>query len=439
MKEFKLPPDFLMGSATSGFQIEGGDRNNSWYTWCEQPGRIKDSTSCFRAADHWNRYTEDIAIMKELHHDVYRMGVEWSRIEPEQGRFDQTAVDHYRHEIELLLRNGIKPLVTLHHFSNPNWLEQAGGWGNPLIVRHFTEYTRYVVNKLGDIVSDWVTINEPNVYLACGYAQGVWPPGKTDFTLLFKILRSMIEAHISSYHEIHKIRSERNFKGDTLVGVAFHLFLFEAKNGLLQNKLPTRLYRYLFQDLFIEGFGFGKMNVPLGFGGHPFGMGKYLDFLGVNYYTRNLVRFTWNPMNLFGDLLVKENVPVSDVGTEIYPEGIYHVCCSCYNKYKLPIFITENGLCDADDTRRTKFIYDHLQQIARLIGEGIPVKRYYHWSLLDNFELEQGESARYGLVDNDFTTQERTIRKSGWFYGEACWEKAVTQEMIRQYLYESAI
>lgn len=435
MEEFKLPPDFLMGSATSGFQTEGGDRNNSWYTWCGTPGRIKDGTSCYRADDHWNRYAEDIAIMKELNHDVYRMGVEWSRIEPEQGHFDQTAIEHYRNEIELLLMNGIKPLVTLHHFSNPNWLEQADGWANPQIVRYFTEYTRYVVNQLGDLVSDWVTINEPNVYLVCGYLQGIWPPGKTDFLLLFKILRSMIEAHISSYQEIHKIRYERDFKGDTLVGVAFHLLLFEAEGGLLKNKLPTRLCRYLFQDLFLDGFASGKMRFPLGFGGYPFGMGKYLDFLGVNYYTRNLIRFSWNPMNLFGNLIVKENAPVSDVGSEIYPEGIYDVCHSCYNKYKLPIFITENGLCDADDTRRTRFIYNHLQQIVRLIGEGIPVKRYYHWSLLDNFELEQGECARYGLVANNFETQERTIRKSGRFYAEVCREKAVTQEMIRQYLF----
>lgn len=434
MNEFQLPPDFMMGSATSAFQIEGGDRNNSWYAWCEDPNHIKDGSSCFRATDHWNRYAEDIRIMKELHHDVYRMGLEWSRIEPEQSRFDQTAIARYRNEIETLLQNGIRPLVTLHHFSNPLWLEQTGGWGNPRIVEYFTAYTRYVVNNLGDLVSDWITINEPNVYLACGYAQGIWPPGKSDFPLLFKILQLMIQAHISSYREIHKIRSAGKFKEDTLVGVAYHMVLFEAENGLLRNKLPTRLYRYLFQDLFLEGFGTGKMNFPLGMGSYPFGKGRFFDFIGINYYTRNLVRFAWDPAILFGDLTVEENAPVNDVGAEIYSEGIYHICRACYEKYHAPIFITENGLCDADDTIRTKFIYDHLQQIVRLIEKGIPVKRYYHWTLLDNFELEQGESARYGLVACNFETQERTIRTSGRFYGEVCQKKAVTQEMINKYL-----
>ncbi len=415
---FKLPPDFLMGSATSSLQIEGGDKNNSWYAWCKTPGHIKDGTNCIRAADHWNRYDEDVSIMKELHHDVYRMSIEWSRVEHEKGKFDETVIDHYRSEIELLLKNNIKPLVTLHHFSDPLWLEEIGGWGNSDVVKYFTAYTRFVVNNLGDLVSDWVTINEPNVYLAYGYAYGIWPPGKNNFPLLFKAFRHMIKAHIKCYREIHKIRADRKFTGETLVGLAYHLVIFEAENNSLHNKVPTWLYKYLFQDLFLEGFNRGKMKPPLGLGGYADGRGKYFDFIGINYYTRNLIRFKWDPANLFGELATKEKAPINDVGAEIYPEGLYQICRECYEKYNVPIFITENGVCDSSDKIRAKFIYDHLKQITRLIDDGIPIKRYYHWSLIDNFEWEYGESIRYGLVYNDFDTQVRTIRASGRFYGE---------------------
>jgi len=435
---FILPPDFLMGSATSGLQIEGGDTNNSWYAWCNTPGHIKDGSNCIRAADHWNRYAEDIAIMRELNHDIYRMGIEWSRIEPKKGKFNEAAIEHYRNEIELLLKNSIKPLVTLHHFSNPLWLEESGDWANPGVVEHFTAYTRYVVNNLGDLVSDWVTINEPNVYLTYGYAYGIWPPGKKDFSLLFKAFRNMIQAHIKCYQEIHKIRADRKFPGETSVGVAYHLILFEAVNNNIHNKIATWLYKYLFQDLFLEGFNKGKLNPPLGMGSYVDKKEKYYDFIGINYYTRNLIRFKWDPANLFGELITKDNAPVNDVGAEVYPEGLYQICRMCYEKYQSPIFITENGVCDADDKIRAKFIYDHLKQIARLIDEGIPIKRYYHWSLIDNFEWEYGESVRYGLVRNNFNTQERMVRASGRFYGEICDKKAVTQDMINRYLDQCA-
>jgi beta-glucosidase len=212
--------------------------------------------------------------------------------------------------------------------------------------------------------------------------------------------------------------------------------LFEAENNSLRNKVPTWLYKYLFQDLFLEGFSKGKMKPPLGMGNYAARKEKYYDFIGINYYTRNLIRFRWDPANLFGELITKDNVPVNDVGAEVYPEGLYQICSICYEKYKAPIFITENGVCDSDDKMRSKFIYDHLKQIARLIDEGIPIKRYYHWSLIDNFEWEYGESVRYGLVRNDFNVQERTVRTSGRFYGEICDKKAITQDMINRYLYD---
>jgi beta-glucosidase len=175
MKPFQLPPHLLMGSATSGAQIEGGDTNSNWYAWCEQ-GRIRDQTSCLRANDHWNRYSEDIELMTELNHRVYRMGVEWSRLEPIEGQFSKEAIKHYRKEISLMLEKGIKPLVTLHHFSHPIWLENQAGFEHPRVLSQFLRYVRFVVENLGDLVSEYITINEPNVYAVQGYYFGTWPP-----------------------------------------------------------------------------------------------------------------------------------------------------------------------------------------------------------------------------------------------------------------------
>jgi len=171
MEPFALPEDFLLGTATASLQIEGGDRNNSWYRWV-QTGHVKDGSSCIVADDHWNRVSEDIELMKQLHQQTYRMSLEWSRIEPARGQFNKDAIQHYRRELQQLTSAGIRPLVTLHHFSNPLWLEDAGAWTNPDVISLFERYTAYVVENLGDLVSDWCTINEPNVYLASGYVLG---------------------------------------------------------------------------------------------------------------------------------------------------------------------------------------------------------------------------------------------------------------------------
>jgi beta-glucosidase len=266
-----------------------------------------------------------------------------------------------------------------------------------------------------------------------GYARGIWPPGKTNLSAMFKAMRHIVAAHIQSYREIHRIREERNFTGNTMVGVAHHLRIFDPEGGKIRNKVPASIIQYLSQDLFLKSMAFGKFSFPLGFGGYPLGRGKYYDFLGVNYYTRDMVSLAFNPANMFGDLKVKENAPVNDLGWEIYPEGLYRLCRKYYKQYHAPIFITENGICDRQDTQRAQFIYDHLQQVARLNKEGIPVERYYHWTLIDNFEWAEGESARFGMIANDFETQKRTVRKSGRFYGKICEKKAVTEEMIKEY------
>ncbi len=431
MNSFKLPENFMFGTATASLQIEGGDKNNSWYRWAEQ-GHIKDNTHCIVANDHWNRVEEDIELMKKLNCRVYRMSLEWSRIEPEKGKFNSEAIEHYKWEIQKLIEAGINPLVTLHHFSNPLWMEDEGAWLNAEAVSYFERYTEYVVSKLGEHVCDWVTINEPNVYLLIGYVFGEWPPGKTSIKDYLKGAKNMIMAHIKSYNKIHEVRTKMGFR-DTMVGVAFHLRVYDPKHGTALEKRLCKNTDHLTQEIFIQGMTEGKLVFPVG-SGYPLGKGKYFDFFGINYYTRDIISFTLNPSQLFAKTEVKEDAPVNDLGWELYPEGLYRICKKYYDRFKQPIYITENGTCDSKDAFRTRYIYDHIQQVKRLIDEGVDVQRYYHWTLMDNFEWIEGLSARFGVVEVNFDTLERKIRKSGQFYAELCKHKAVTDEMIEKYL-----
>lgn len=433
MEKIKLPEDFLMGCGTSAVQIEGGDMNNNWYMWCEQ-GRIKDGGHCVIATDHWNKYKEDIDLMKQMNQETYRMGIEWSRIEPEQGKFCREAVAHYREEISYLLQKQIRPLVTLYHFSHPLWFSKLGEWESPQAVDCFDRFAEFVALHLGDLVTDWVTINEPSAYILAGFAAGIWPPGKQNFISVLKVAHNMILGHVKAYKTIHRVRREQDFKGRTKVGFAMHLRVFEPYTDTWLNGLQVRIAYRVAQDMLMEGMSHGKLVPPLGWGHYPLGRGRYYEFIGVNYYSRDVLKVTSNPKMCFTDICVKEGAEVNAVGWEIYPEGIYRVCKEYYERYRAPIYITENGCSDCQDEKRSKFIYEHLKYVSKAISEGVPIKRYYYWTLVDNFEFLEGMSARYGLVHNDFETQRRSIKKSGLFYSEICKRKAVTVDMIERYL-----
>lgn len=439
MEELRIPKELMMGCTTAAVLSEGGNRNTDWYQWCETPGRIEDGTHVIRGNDHWNRYAEDIRLMKELNQETYCMSIEWSRIEPEPGQFDQAVLDRYRKEIALLVENGIKPLITLYQFSFPLWLAGRGGWENPQVVDWFMAYVRVVVNQLGDLVSDWMTMNDPNLSAGAGYLWGWWPPGKKDLNAMYRAMRHMILAHIKGYREIHQIRNEKWNESTTKVGVAFHTRIFDPVDARGINKRLARLSEYMFTDMLLEGMVTGKLGFPLGFGGYPLGKGRYSDFIGINYFTRNIIAYKADPKTMFCEVKVKEGAELNEGGWEIYPEGLYRCCKKYYDKYRTPIFITENGVRDSKDQKRPRFIYNHLYQVVQLRKAGIPVERYYHWTLIDLFEAHSGEGCRLGLVANDFETQERTIRASGRFYGEICQNKIINREMIEQYGLEEVV
>jgi beta-glucosidase len=427
MDTFKLGEAFMLGTATSSTQIEGGVRNSNWYQWCET-GHISDSSSCYTACDHWNRVKQDTDILKSLNVQTHRMSLEWSRIEPSPGEFSADAVRHYRSELQLLLAYNIRPLVTLHHFSEPLWFQNMGGWMKPQNSDYFIEYAKYVVENLGDLVCDWVTFNEPNVYALFGYAVGCYPPGIRNVFTCRRVLSEIITTHLKLYDLIHSARKQNRFEGKTMVSAAIHIRVFDGITGI--GKIAARLADYIFNELSMEGRTTGHLKFPLRRKGFKYKAGVYADFLGINYYTRNIVEFALDPSNYFHRIINDKDLDKTDLGWDIYPKGIYQVCKKYYSKYKIPIYITENGISDRYDNRRPRFIAEHLAWLAKAIREGVNIERYYHWTLMDNFEWLYGETGNFGLYHCDFKTQERTARKSVVLFSEICSNKELSEKMI---------
>ncbi len=435
MKEFNLPKDFLLGSATAASQIEGNDYNTNWYHWYEQ-GMIENNDNPFIASDHFHHLKEDLAILKELNQDVYRMSIEWSRIEPREGEWSVEGLKYYRREIKALLKAGIKPLVTLHHFSHPQWFEEKGQWTSDEAVRYFLRFVKVLVINLGDLISEYCTINEPNVMAMGSYLTGEFPPGKKDdLKSYFKVSKNFIIAHIKAYELIHKIRERKGFT-DTKVGFAMHYTYLEADKKCPMTKHSVKAMNYLFHTIFEKGFFEGKASLPICFNIKR-KYDSYCDFMGINYYTRHVIYPSKNIAMLFGEAEIDRTIPkgeLSDLGWQIYPDGLYNVVKAAYEKYPMPVYITENGIADDADEKRVNYIYEHLKAVSNLIEDGVDVKRFYYWSTMDNLEWSHGYWPRFGLVEIDYENGKRTIRKSGRFYSEICKNKKVTNEMIEKYL-----
>jgi len=408
-----------LGVATAATQIEGGGADTNWHRWAENGG-VKDGSSPSRAADHWNRVDEDIELLKELGIHYYRMGLEWARIEPEEGVFDQEAIDHYKDELTKLKDAGIAPLVTLHHFNNPGWLEEKGAWTRPEAVDAFLKYTTTAINELKDLVSEWITINEPNVYATKGYVFGEWPPGRKNILDAMTVMSNLAQAHVRAYEVIHAIEPSSK------VGVANHLRVFDPANPYNPvDVMGAKGLEYLFQGAIMQAMSYGKFRFPLRSAmAVP---GRYYDFTGVNYYTRSWV-------SGFSEG-TKPDSPVNDLGWEIYPAGLGRTLRMVAKKFPGPIYITENGTPDVADSFRPRFIADHL---AQAVHSGAQVERYYHWCFTDNWEWVEGEEPRFGLVKLDYETQAREVRESGWMYADIIAHQSLTDEAFERWVAGSA-
>ena len=420
---YRLRPSVLLGVSTSAVQADGGELGHSWNDWYAK-GHIKDGFDPARAAGHWERWREDVLLMRKMDIQTCRLGIEWARIEPQEGVFDECAISRIKEEIMLMSALGIRPLIMLQSFSVPMWFEEKGGWLEQDNVRCFLIYVERVISRIGHLCSEFLTLNEPNVYAYNGYVFGLWPPGMKSMNAAFTVMSNMATAHIKAYRLIHDMRRSMGFH-DTKVSSAVGMRAFAPKNaGNPLDRRSAATAEKLFQQLMAQAMLTGDFRSPL----RNFGRdrrGAYGDFLAINYYRRST-------MGAFGESAMPRSSK-NDLGWEIYPRGLTDCCQRLRQIAPLPIYITENGVCDLGDAFRCRFIYEQLREISE---SKLPVKRYYYRGFTDGFEWLEGSFARFGLVHTDFDTLERTIKRSGEFYSQIIKEHAVTQEMYDEYVAE---
>ena len=423
--KLRFPENFLLGVSSAAAQIEGGEVGSNWNDWYHR-GYIKDGSDPAVADDHWNRWKEDCDLMAAMGMRVCRLGLEWARLVPERGKPSQEVIRHYREELSYLRDRDIRPLVTIHHFSNPMWFEEKGAFAKRENLEDFLDFVRLCGESFGDLVGDWITINEPNVYATNGYCFGLWPPGRKSYLQTFHVMENMAYCHIRAYGMLHEIRADMGYT-DTFVGFANHVRVFDPKNPKNPlHRLLARLAEWLFQGALTLAMGTGRFRLPLRNRWHV-KPGEYCDFNGVNYYTRSTVSGLADG--------VREGSPCNDLNWEIYPEGLVRCAEKLQKVLPRPLWVTENGTCDNDDHFRAKYIYDHL---AAICASGLPFERYYHWCFCDNFEWLEGYSARFGLVHIDYETQKRTIKRSGEFYAGMIVAGGVTEEAFAEYVAKEA-
>jgi beta-glucosidase len=430
-----FPPGFCWGVATSSHQCEGGITNNQWTAW-EQTGHIKTGERAGLACNWWLNAEADFDRAQALGLNALRLSLEWGRIEPLPGTWDAQAITRYRQILRALHERGLAPMVTLHHFTHPIWFEQRGAFLAPDAVTRFAAYAERVVQELGDLCDCWCTINEPNVYATFGYQIGDFPPGRRgDVRATVRVQATMARAHAAAYRAIHRVQPGAR------VGWAHHYNIFDpARTGHPLDRLVARLQDDAFNEFFPRAV-FAGAAPPLvrAWAGDLRGVRDTYDFVGINCYGRDLVRFDLRiPTELFGRRFAHPDVPQGDTGIghtygEIYPAGIERIIQRVRGGGK-PIYITENGIADRDDRLRPWVIVEAAHAMHAAIASGADVRGYYHWSLVDNFEWVEGWGLRFGLIALDSASQGRAPRRSADLYAALARANALTPEMIAAYV-----
>ncbi|PIQ92728.1 MAG: glycosyl transferase [Parcubacteria group bacterium CG11_big_fil_rev_8_21_14_0_20_39_22] len=353
--------------------MEGGIYNNDW----ARAAKNHKVPGAGAACNHYNLFQSDFAIAKQIGLNAYRMSIEWSRIEPQEGVFDEDAIEHYRKMIRAVKENGMIPFVTIWHFTIPVWLSNKGGMIAKEAPYLFARYSSFVIEKLGREADFWVTINEPLVFAGNGYLRGKWPPFEKNVFNFARVYVNLVRCHRLSYKKM-KLKNEF-----IQIGIAKNnVDLIAGKNPFL--KIGAKIARIVRNSLFLRLIR------------------NHQDFIGINYYFHK-------------KLGVDENLPESDMGWQIYPKGLLSVLDEVA-VFKKPIYITENGIADRHDEKRAGFIREHVNILEDAIAKGIPVRGYFHWSLLDNFEWAEGFNERFGLIHIDYDSQKRTIKDSAFSY-----------------------
>lgn len=399
-----FPKDFFWGASTASHQVEGGNHNQwsvwelenarelaqtahqrlSWMpVWEQNKGQAEDPENYVsgRGVEHYARYKEDFAVAKSLNLNAFRFGIEWSRIEPVEGQWDQAAIDHYKLYIQELRALHLEPFLNIWHWTLPVWFTDKGGFKHHANIAYFERFVKKIADELLEDVAYVITLNEPNVYTSLSYLTGEWPPQEKGPLQFMKVYWNLTRAHRAAY----KILKAQ--KPVLQIGVAAQLANIQAKrpHNVFDN-LTTKWMRYFWNWWFL-------LRIK-----------NYQDFIGFNYYFTDYYTGIGKRQN--------PKVPLSDMGWYMEPEGLYPLLIRVWSRFKKPIFITENGLADADDQFRRWWIEETFVAMERAISEGVELKGYFHWSLLDNFEWKYGWWPKFGLVAVNRKTMERSVRPS---------------------------
>lgn len=393
-EKLKFPEGFLWGAATSAHQVEGNNTNSDWWAWEHSPRRVNFLKSRGKnpadyqsgiACDSYNKFEEDFALAEHLGHNAHRLGIEWARIEPKEGVFSEKELDHYEKVLRSAKYHGLKTFVTLHHFTNPIWFAKKGGFARAGGVNNFFDYAKTAVKRLDEYVDFWLTFNEPELYSTGSYSPAI--PRRYGFFAKLTVAKNIIKAHnLTANYIRHQLKKP--------VSMAFHLS--DLQPWGVFGDLATSLAHYFVNEYFLRR----TIN--------------QCDYIGVNYYFHHHI-------GLFGRRKHSHSRhEQSDMGFGIHPEGLERVLLYL-KKYGKPIYITENGIADGADTKRLKFIKDHLYFIRQAMLKGADVRGYLHWSLLDNFEWGYGFGPKFGLVEVDREGLfKRKARYSALKYAEIC-------------------
>ena len=431
-----FPANFIWGAATSAYQIEGawnedGRGLSIWDSFCHTPGKIYQDQTGDTAADHYHRWQEDIQIMSDLALHAYRFSISWPRIVPEGvGKPNPAGLDFYDRLVDALLERGIQPFPTMFHWDLPQRLQDQGGWQNRQTAYHFADYVALVAERLGDRVKSWITHNEPFVAAILGHFTGEHAPGLQDPFVAIQAGHHLLLSHGLA---VQALRSA--LPRAAQVGITLNLTPIYPASESEEDQLAARRFDGIANRLFLDPIFRGQYPQDiidlLGAISPPIQPGDLetismpLDFLGVNYYSRQVARF--DP-----EIPLIQASEVQPVGNEysmmweIYPPGIYELIRRLWRDYHpASLLVTENGICVPDDVdldqrvrdhRRIRYLRDHVTQVHRAIQEGIPVRGYFVWTLMDNFEWALGYRMRFGLVHVDFENFKRTIKDSGRWY-----------------------
>lgn len=427
-----FPEGFLWGTATAAHQVEGRNMNNTWSAWEQEEGRILHGQKAGLAADWWGgRWREDFDRAQATYQNAHRLSVAWSRIQPAPDRWDEEALDRYRDMLIGLHERKITPMVTLHHFSEPLWLAEMGGWESDAVVDLFAAFVRKTVEALRPYCRLWVTINEPDVFTLSAYVGGIFPPGKRDLSAAYRVLHAMVRAHARAYAIIHELQPEAK------VGVAYHYRGFEPATWLPVDRWAAKVFHTLFNNLFPRTLKDGVFNAIIKKDRIPEAVGTQ-DFLGINYYSTDQVRFDLlASQTMFAHLSFPKDADLSETGfIANRPEGLI-AAVQWGRQFNLPIYITENGVEDSQDDFRRRYLLEHLHALWRILNNNAPVLGYFHWSLVDNFEWERGWTQRFGLWGLDVNTQARIRRPSVDLYAEICQLNGISSDMVKRFAPEA--